>query len=372
MQLKYSDVSEFNDYIDTYSLNGDYLGVQNRAVVHDKGILHYAIHCWVFGNYNGRLTVVFQKRKSNKRLFPGKYDVAAAGHYLSKEFGRDGLRELTEELKLPMDNYDISYYKTINCRHYDDNISNNELCNVYFCKLNTKLTDLEFDSNEIEDLIFCDVEECIALLKKQIKQITVYSFLHNNEINVIENNFIQEYRQYFIDTLTEILKKQEFPNTIQDKSYTFVMLKPDAIKRNLVPDIISFLRKKKFEIELFDVKIALDDIIFSHYADKIIEEGEIYKEKAHAYFHDNYVIPMIISLKSDNIIQYTRKLVGYKDPEFAAKNSIRGKWGIDSMQRSEKEGRCCENLIHASDSFDAFKRECLIWFKRTHVEKFFA
>lgn len=371
MHAMNKDLSEMKDFIDTYSKEGEYLGVKNRSLVHDKGLLHYAIHCWVFGYYYGRLTVVFQKRKANKRLFPDKYDVAAAGHYLAGEYGRDGLRELTEELGLPIDNYDICYYETINCQHYDNSISNNELCNVYFCKLNSKLEDLIFDSQEIEDLIFADAKDCLSLLMSGTKEIWVYSMNHNDNIKVTDNDFIDEYKSYFIDMLHEILEKPYTCAFPKDKKYTFVMLKPDAIKRNLVTNIISFLKNKGFTIELFDVKLATDDTVYLHYKDKIIEEGEIYKTKAYAYFHNSYVVPMVISHNADDIVQYTRQLVGFKDPQFAEKDSIRGKWGIDSMQCSEKEIRCCENLIHASDSIKAFKRECLIWFRRTEVEKFF-
>lgn len=365
------DLSEVKDFIDVYSIEGEYLGVKNRSLVHDEGLLHYAIHCWVFGYFNGRLAVVFQKRKATKRLFPDKYDVAAAGHYLAGEYGRDGLRELTEELGVPINNYDICYHETINCQHYDNSIANNELCNVYFCKLNCKLTDLKFDPQEIEDLIFVDIKDGLSLLMAKTKEILVYSLNQKANIKVTIEDFIDEYKSYFIDTLSIISEKPDICDLQKNKKYTFVMLKPDAIKRNLVPDIISFLKMKGYSIELFNVKIAADDTVYLHYKDKIIEEGDIYKTKAYAYFHNNYVVPMVISHNSDDIIQYTRKLVGFKDPQFAEKDSIRGKWGIDSMQCSEKEIRCCENLIHASDSIKAFKRECLIWFKRTDVERFF-
>lgn len=309
--------------------------------------------------------------EKNKRLFPGKYDVAAAGHYLSGEFGKDGLRELAEELLQPICNYGISFYKTVNCKYYNNIISNNELCNVYLCKYNSQLTDLRFDCEEIEDLILCDIEDGLKLLNRDIEKISVYSLNQSNCIEVTINDFIEEYRSYFIDVFTEILKSQRECAPQQHRKYTFVMLKPDAIKRNLVSNIVSFFQNKGFCIEFFDAKVALDDTIYLHYADKIAEEGEIYKTKAYAYFHNNYVIPMILSHNLDDIIQYTRKLIGFKDPQYAEKGSIRGKWGIDTMQRSEAEIRCCENLIHASDSYETFRRECLIWFKRTDVERFF-
>lgn len=375
MYFSKNDIGEIIDSLDVYSNDGCHLGVRNRKEVHDLGLLHYSIHCWVFGTFAGSCYVAFQKRKKTKRLFPSKYDVAAAGHYVSGEYGRDGLRELVEELGLPLSAYDICYYETRECKFCDSIIKNNEKCNVYLCNLLDSLCSISFKQEEIDDIIIGDVRSFLRLFTDDVCEISVHSLRNSNDIIVYKDDFIVSYLPYFTETLLTIMKRYSSAislgkGAIKKKNYTFVMLKPDAIERNLVPQIIKLLNQKGYTIELFDIRIPTDDEIYSHYSEKILEEGEIYKVKASKYFHNKYVVPMVLSNESETIIQDVRELVGFKDPYFADKSSIRGRWGIDTMALSEKEIRSCENLIHASDSKSSFLKETMLWFKRDIAEQF--
>ena len=368
------DLSEIKDSLDIYSSDGTCLGISNREIVHDNGFLHYSIHCWVWTIIKNDLYVAFQKRKQTKRLFPSKFDVAAAGHYICGEYGRDGLRELVEELGLPLSDYEISYIATENCNYKDESINNNEKCNIYSCLLNSPYQNIAFDSSEIEDIVFGKADGFLSLFSNDINALNVYSLKEKQEIFVELNDFISQYITYYSKYLNILRNRfeslhQEMSIT-EKKYYTFIMLKPDAVDRNLVDSIIDFFVTKGFTIELFDIVLAQDDMVFAHYRDKIIEEGEIYKTKAIKYFHGKFVVPIIISNNNNNIIAQVRELIGFKDPQFADKNTVRGCWGIDSMKKSEEEIRCCENLIHASDSYASFKRESMIWFKRILAEKY--
>lgn len=374
MEANEVDIGELIDYLDVYSIDGCHTGVRNRKEVHDLGLLHYSIHCWVFGLFNGSLSVAFQKRKQTKRLFPSKYDVAAAGHYISGEYGRAGLRELVEELGLPQVDYDIFYYGTRDCKYCDDSINNNEKCNVYFCNLFDSLDKIQFRKEEIDDIIIGDVNGFLRLFAGDDYEITVYSLLKRSSITVNKDDFIVSYMSYFVESLRAIMSRYLSAGFLHsdrnNKEYTFVMLKPDAIERNLVDQIVRFFTTKGYSIELFDILTPTDDAVFLHYSEKIAEEGKLYKIKATKYFHNKLVVPMVLSSGSKTIIQDVRKLVGFRDPVFADKSSIRGKWGIDSMELSESQIRCCENLIHASDSDSSFIKETMLWFKRDVAEIF--
>lgn len=146
------------------------------------------------------------------------------------------------------------------------------------------------------------------------------------------------------------------------KYYTFIMLKPDAIRRGLIANIINSFRIAGYEIELFDYQIATSTKIHQHYSEKIEIEGESFKLKSTKTFDGKPVIPIIISNNDKNIIENVRKFIGVTDPSKADKDTIRGRWAMDSMNISEKEGRCCENLIHGSDSVDSYLKEINIWF----------
>lgn len=113
--IKPYNLNEDKDILDVYDENGTFLGVYNRKIVHDKGLWHYAMHCWIYTEINGIRYVIFQRRQDDKRIFPNKLDVAAAGHYLSGEHLRDGLRELIEELNINPTEINVNFYK-INLR----------------------------------------------------------------------------------------------------------------------------------------------------------------------------------------------------------------------------------------------------------------
>ncbi|MDE7216432.1 MAG: hypothetical protein K2O08_06450 [Clostridia bacterium] len=154
------------------------------------------------------------------------------------------------------------------------------------------------------------------------------------------------------------------------KYYSFIMLKPDAIRRGLVSNIINTFIEAGYAIELFDYQIASSEIIHKHYRDKIEIEGDSFKIKSTNTFNGQPVIPIIISHYDKEIIKNVRKFIGATDPSKADKNTIRGRWAMDSMEVSEKENRCCENLIHASDSIDSFIREINIWFNIEVLKRF--
>lgn len=146
------------------------------------------------------------------------------------------------------------------------------------------------------------------------------------------------------------------------KYYSFIMLKPDAIRRGLVANIVNSFIGAGYTIELFDYQIATSAKIHQHYSEKIEIEGDSFKVKSTNTFEGKPVIPIIISHKDKETIKNVRKFIGTTDPSKADPNTIRGRWAIDSMEVSEQENRCCENLIHASDSVDSYIKEINIWF----------
>lgn len=144
--------------------------------------------------------------------------------------------------------------------------------------------------------------------------------------------------------------------------YSFIMLKPDALERGLTQEIIGYLKQGGIEIEWVNYMQANRDIIFRHYAEVIEKYGEDFKEKAAKYFDGRFVLPVIVKSEDKNVITRVREIVGATDPVKAAKGTIRGDLGTDSLERSLEENRCCENLIHASDCPEAFETEIQIWF----------
>lgn len=145
-------------------------------------------------------------------------------------------------------------------------------------------------------------------------------------------------------------------------NYSFIMLKPDALKRELVGSIMEYFGKEGIEIKKLGNKIVDENIIERHYEEVIEKMGADFKEKLMLYFDGQMVLMMILESEKDTIIEDVRKIVGKTNPAEAAKGTIRGDFGIDSYEKCARENRSCENLIHASDSKETLKRELEIWF----------
>ncbi len=152
------------------------------------------------------------------------------------------------------------------------------------------------------------------------------------------------------------------------KYYTYVMLKPDAIRNNLVPEITRMLTEGGFKIEMLGLQTATAEKICRHYSENVVKYGESFKNEAVAAFDGKYVIPMILSSESADIVADVRKFIGATDPSKAEKHTVRGKLGKDSMDKARQEKRFLENLIHASDSAASYQTEIKIWFEEKDIK----
>lgn len=151
---------------------------------------------------------------------------------------------------------------------------------------------------------------------------------------------------------------------------TFLMIKPDAVDRRLVKDIIQDLNNAGLLIEKFDVVKADIRLINKHYGDLIRNlDPEIrIKEKIKKTYRGKYIVPMIVVGSDEdinnNIIKISRDIIGPTEPLKASKNTIRGKYGLnDSFKQADLENRMVNNLIHASDSKEKAEEEISIWFE---------
>lgn len=150
--------------------------------------------------------------------------------------------------------------------------------------------------------------------------------------------------------------------------YSFIMLKPDALKKELVEQIMQYLKKGEIEIERLGYKKVTEDILSQHYAEVIEKYGPEFKEKLMKYFYGNFVLPMVVRSENSDIISKVRLIVGATNPAEAAEGTIRGDLCDDSFEQCSRENRSCENLIHASDSPETVRREIGIWFGKGVAE----
>ena len=123
------------------------------------------------------------------------------------------------------------------------------------------------------------------------------------------------------------------------KEYTYIMIKPDGVRKGLTEEIVKRIQDKGFKIELFDVRKLNADILAEHYAHLV--DKPFYPELRDFMLSD-YVVPMLVS--GENAVLGMRDLMGPTKSADAPAGTIRGDF-------SNKE-YVTENVIHGSDSLE--------------------
>ncbi|MEJ2776735.1 nucleoside-diphosphate kinase [Sulfolobaceae archaeon RB850M] len=135
---------------------------------------------------------------------------------------------------------------------------------------------------------------------------------------------------------------------------TFVMIKPDGVKRRLVGEIIS--RFEKRGLNIIGLKMVQMD---RSIAEKLYEEhkGKSFFEELINYVTSGPVVCMVV--EGDEAVSVVRKMIGNTDPKEAPPGTIRGDYALSKA----------ENVIHASDSEEKAKREMSIFFSEDELIK---
>ncbi len=128
---------------------------------------------------------------------------------------------------------------------------------------------------------------------------------------------------------------------------TLVIVKPDAVRRGLIGEILSRIERKGLRIDDLRLMTIDRDLAARHYTE--------HSEKP---FFDELVTfitsgPVVVArVTGRDAVAVVRRLVGATDPAEAAPGTIRGDFGIEIS----------ENLVHGSDSPESAERELALFF----------
>ncbi|MFG3345371.1 nucleoside-diphosphate kinase [Streptomyces sp. NPDC048018] len=129
---------------------------------------------------------------------------------------------------------------------------------------------------------------------------------------------------------------------------TLVLLKPDAVRRGLIGEIIGRIeRKAGWSIAALEMRELDQETLEQHYGE---HKGKPFYEPLMGFMASGPVVALVV--EGERVIEGLRTLAGPTDPIAAAPGSIRGDFG--TIVR--------ENLIHASDSEESATRELKIFF----------
>ena len=151
---------------------------------------------------------------------------------------------------------------------------------------------------------------------------------------------------------------------------TFLMLKPDAFEQGHVEAILQDLKDHHLVIaQQADVVVDMDVMktLLEHYQQVIDEMPKAFcfpGKLFNSFYYEgpHHIMPMKITYDGEeDIIAYTRALVGKTNPKEAQADTIRGKYSSDDYEQASQAWRLVNNVIHASDSKENAMRELAIW-----------
>ena len=170
------------------------------------------------------------------------------------------------------------------------------------------------------------------------------------------------------------------------KERTLVILKPDAIQRGLVGEIIKRIENTGLKMIALKLSMATEEQLWAHYqkddawflkkGERTIEErkanGMPIEKEAIEYGKD--IIRALVSFMScgpimpivfegNQAVGIVKKIVGSTEPLSSDSGTLRGDYTLDSYGLANLDERAVRNLIHCSDPVEDAAREIPIWFK---------
>ena len=129
---------------------------------------------------------------------------------------------------------------------------------------------------------------------------------------------------------------------------TLVLVKPDAVERGLVGEVISRIERKGLKLAALDLRHVDQQLAEQHYAE---HDGKPFFGSLLEFITSGPVLAAIV--EGPRAISAFRQVAGGTDPvEKAAPGSLRGDYGLEVQY----------NLVHGSDSPESAEREIKLWF----------
>ena len=134
---------------------------------------------------------------------------------------------------------------------------------------------------------------------------------------------------------------------------TLVLIKPDAVQRNLIGQVISRLESRGLRLVAAKFMQVSEELARTHYA---VHQGKPFYDGLIKYITSAPVMVMV--WEGPNAIKAVRQTMGATNPLEAAPGSIRHDFGLMT-------GR---NLTHASDSPENAEAEISLWFSPSELD----
>jgi nucleoside-diphosphate kinase len=167
---------------------------------------------------------------------------------------------------------------------------------------------------------------------------------------------------------------------------SLVLIKPDAVARHVVGEIVTRFERKGLKIAALKLAWPTEEMAGEHY--EVTEEWlKSSGERTYQGYIDKGLEPpagprelalntrrkliealtagpvVAMVLEGAHVIEVVRKMRGNTSPLFAEVGTIGFDYSLESYELSDAGDWAIKNIIHGSDSKESAEREMKIWFK---------
>ena len=138
---------------------------------------------------------------------------------------------------------------------------------------------------------------------------------------------------------------------VENMQKTFFIIKPDAVKRHLIGQVLDRIERRGFIIERMEMLTLNEERLKEHYAQLV--------DKPFFPSISEFMMsgPAVIGIMSGpGVIKSWRDMMGATNPGDATPGTIRGDFA------TAPDGDMVPNIVHGSDSEESAAREIQIWF----------
>lgn len=169
-----------------------------------------------------------------------------------------------------------------------------------------------------------------------------------------------------------------------------IILKPDAIQRSLMGEIISRFERVGLKFTAFKFMKPTEKLLLDHYNKDdawFLAKGErtindlktagLPVEKEPLEYGKDIIRLVVAEMQKTPVLAFVvegnqavavaKKLVGTTEPSTSDVGTIRGDYTLDSYGHSTYENRGIRNLVHCSDEPEEANREIAVWFDEDEV-----
>jgi len=133
---------------------------------------------------------------------------------------------------------------------------------------------------------------------------------------------------------------------------TLVLIKPDAVSRGLIGEIIRRFENRMLRVKALKIVKPSRELAERHYE---IHRGKPFFEAVVDFMASGPVVAAV--LEGENAVEIVRGMIGAVEPLAAQPGTIRGDYTLSTK----------ENLVHGSDSIETAEKEIAIWFDADEI-----